>query len=112
MIFFSFTVNICTYLSRTYKNNFEKLSSCKITEWLILSPYFLSFTRYNFVSAKVWTKEYLGFLTFTQGVCGADFLKAISNGRVTFDAMDKQAVYDTADQHRHLGEKMVTIQFR
>lgn len=68
--------------------------------------------RYNFVSAKVWTKEYLGFLTFTQGVCGADFLKAISNGRVTFDAMDKQAVYDTADQHRHLGEKMVTIQFR
>ena len=66
--------------------------------------------RYNFVE-PIWKKSYLGFLTFTKFMCGADFITAINDGRVSFDVLDKTAAYDSVKQFNHLTKTGVTIQF-
>ena len=67
--------------------------------------------RYNFVSSGIYSKTYLGFVTFTRNMCGKDFIERLADGRVTFDVMDKGAVYDSVKQFKHKTDTAITIQF-
>ena len=45
--------------------------------------------RYNFVQNNLWSKKYLGYLTFSRSMCGRKFMLALEEGRVTYEFMDK-----------------------
>ena len=44
-------------------------------------------------------------------MCGNDFITAVSEGRVTFDVLDKAEMYDSVKQFVHKTKTAVTIQF-
>jgi len=67
--------------------------------------------RYNFVNKNLWTKPYLGYLTFTKALCGQKFLTALMEGQVKFDILDKTDIYSTSKQWKSMTKSGVTIGF-
>jgi hypothetical protein len=59
---------------------------------------------------------YIGFLMFKKFNCGGDFFAAFSDGRITWDIMEKTGIYDTKCQHFHIYKNRnlssLTIQYR
>ena len=45
--------------------------------------------RYNFIQKNLYSKPYLGYLTFSKNVCGKNFQLALETGAVRYEVMDK-----------------------
>ena len=66
--------------------------------------------RYNLMQNNLWKKKYLGYLTFTKQMCGADFINKMSNYEFNMDVQDKTECY-SVKQKCAKSDTGVTVQF-